>query len=133
MWSLKTSGMEALAGYWALENPVADRLKPRFRVHLEFLLRIWGAGPPWAIMARSVMQASGLYRWRAGACRIDAASATSNSLKRVAAGAWQVCGISPWIHSWVAWPAVTQEANSSDDDRSLVAHYSGGASSQASD
>ena len=38
MWSLKTSGMEALAGYWALENPVADRLKPRFRVHLEFLL-----------------------------------------------------------------------------------------------
>ena len=37
MWSLKTSGMEALAGYWALENPVADRLKPRFRVHLEFL------------------------------------------------------------------------------------------------
>ena len=37
MWSLKTFGMEALAGYWALENPVADRLKPRFRVHLEFL------------------------------------------------------------------------------------------------
>ena len=36
-WSLKTSGMKALAGYWALENPVADRLKPRFRVHLEFL------------------------------------------------------------------------------------------------
>ena len=35
MWSLKTSGMEALAGYWALENPVADRLKPRFRVHLD--------------------------------------------------------------------------------------------------
>jgi hypothetical protein len=23
MWSLKTSGMKALAGYWALENPVA--------------------------------------------------------------------------------------------------------------
>jgi hypothetical protein len=37
MWSLKTSGMEALAGYWAPENPVADRLKPRFRVHLEAL------------------------------------------------------------------------------------------------
>ena len=38
MWSLKTSGMEALAGYWALENPVADRLKPRFRVHLDLLV-----------------------------------------------------------------------------------------------
>ena len=33
--------MEALAGYWALENPVADRLKPRFRDHLEFLVP-WG-------------------------------------------------------------------------------------------
>ena len=38
MWSLKTPGMEALAGYWALENPVADRLQPRFRDHLEFLV-----------------------------------------------------------------------------------------------
>ena len=37
MWLLKTFGMEALAGYWALESPVADRLRPRFRVHLEFL------------------------------------------------------------------------------------------------
>ena len=42
MWSLKTSGMEALAGYWALENPVADRLKPRFRDHLDLLLVMAG-------------------------------------------------------------------------------------------
>ena len=37
MWSLKASGMEALAGYWALENPVADRLRPRFQNHLDLL------------------------------------------------------------------------------------------------
>ena len=52
MWSLKTSGMEALAGYWALENPVADRLKPRFRVHLEFLVFDYGGLMSMPLMKR---------------------------------------------------------------------------------
>ena len=52
MWSLKTSGMEALAGYWALENPVADRLKPRLRVHLDLLAIRAIRGGGWFFLPR---------------------------------------------------------------------------------
>ncbi len=58
MWSLKTSGMEALADCWALENPVADRLKPRFRDHLDLLGLTWDAGKS-TILTQIVIIVSG--------------------------------------------------------------------------
>lgn len=66
------TGMEVLAGYWTLENPAANRLKPRFRDHLDLLprrgpggsaVRLWFAGPgAAAVCARALAMAVGRKR-----------------------------------------------------------------------